>query len=102
MRRILSYLAELTPNPSGQAICSVSNLMTGLNLNREEIFTHVMQARDEGLVLIATTLDTGPNGLLSVTLIKRGRLYLKGEDYSHLPNPHETKLPYNLLLDQRP
>ena len=102
MERILSYLADMKPDRYGESIALTSTLITDLNLPREEIFTHAMKARDEDLVTIATTLDPGPNGLLSISLTERGRLHVKGEDYSHLPNPHENKLPYNLLPDQRP
>ena len=102
MDRVISYLANLKSDRYGERIALVPSLMADLNISREVIFTQTMKARDQGLVQIATTLDPIPDNLSCVGLLERGRLHFKGEGYSHIPNPQENKLPYNLLPDQTP
>ena len=76
MERILGYLCEQRTDSTGEAWTLVSRIMADLDLTREEVYTELMRAMDEGLVKIINTLEPGPNGLLSVTIarvvLKRG------------------------------
>jgi len=50
--------------------------MADLGLTREEVYTELMKANDEGLIKIIMTLEPGPYGLISTNITERGRLYL--------------------------
>ena len=70
MERILIYLAGIESNCTGEAWVLVTRVMEDLDLTREEVYHHIMKADDEGLVKIIKTLEPGPYGLLSVTIIE--------------------------------
>ncbi len=73
MEKILRYLCELGTDSTGEAWTLVSRIMEDLALTREEVYTELMRAKNEGLVKTIETLEPGPQGLLSVTIIERGR-----------------------------
>ena len=62
MERILSYLAGIEPNCTGEAWVLITRVMEDLDLTREEVYPHIMKADDEGLVKIIKTLEPGPYG----------------------------------------
>ena len=47
--------------------------MEDLAITREEVYKELMKAKNEGLVKTIKTLEPGPKGLLSITIIERGR-----------------------------
>jgi hypothetical protein len=96
MKSILEYLDKLPPDKVGESWTLITYIMNDLGLSREEIYEKVMEAREEGFVQIVKTNQDGPEGLLSVGIVERGRLYLRREDYSHLLNPNKNRVPYNL------
>ena len=73
MEKILRYLYELGPDSTGEAWTLVSRIMEDLALTREEVYTELMRGKNEGLVKTIETLEPGPQGLLSVAIIERGR-----------------------------
>ncbi len=73
MEKILRYLCELGTDSTGEAWTLVSRIMEDLALTREEVYTELMRAKNEGLVKTIETLEPGPQGLLSFTIIERGR-----------------------------
>jgi len=79
MEKILRYLCERGIDSTGEAWTLVSRIMEDLALTREEVYTELMRAKNEGLVKMIETLEPGPPGLLSVTIIERGRRALLGK-----------------------
>ncbi len=73
MEKILRYLCELSPDSTGEAWTLISRIMEDLALTREEVYAELMKAKNEGLIQTIETLEPGPQGLLSVTIIERGR-----------------------------
>jgi hypothetical protein len=61
----------------------------------EELWEIIRGMKIEAFLDCMTTCIPSAEGLLSVTLTQRGRLWLKGEDYSHLSTGREKI--YNLL-----
>ena len=96
MKKILEYLDKIPPDSRGESWTLISYIKNDLGLSREEIYEKVMEAREEGFVHIVKTNASGPDGLLSVGLKERGRLYIRGGNYSHLPNLNKDRVPYNL------
>jgi len=73
MEKILRYLCELGTDSTGEAWALVSRIMEDLALTREEVYFQLMKAKNEDLVMIIKTLEPGPHGLLSATIMERGR-----------------------------
>jgi len=73
MEKILRYLCELGTDSTGEAWTLVSRIMEDLAITREEVYKELMKAKNEGLVKTIKTLEPGPKGLLSITIIERGR-----------------------------
>ena len=73
MEKILRYLREQEKDSTGEAWTLISRIMVDLGLTREEVYTKLLRAEDEGLVKMIKTLEPGPHGLLSVTITERCR-----------------------------
>ena len=62
-----------------------SKVVDETGIAREKLWQIIQENKIEDLLdCIAMNLP-GAEGILSVTITKRGRLWFKGEDYSHLP-----------------
>ena len=72
-----------------------SQVVDDTGISREELWEIIQEIKTEAFLDCVTTNVPSAEGLLSVTITKRGRLWLKGEDYSHLPQGREKV--YNLL-----
>ena len=61
----------------------------------EELWKIIQDIKIEAFLDCVTTCVPSAEGFLSVTITQRGRLWLKGKDYTHFP-PEREKI-YNLL-----
>ena len=70
MERILRYLCEQETDSTGEAWTLVSRITADLAITREEVYTELMKAEDEGLIKVIKTLEPGPYGLVSVAITR--------------------------------
>ena len=76
-----------------------SKVVENMRVSKEELWDIIQKARIEDILDHISMNLPDAEGFLSVTITKRGRLWLKGEDYSHIPRLPEKI--YNLLLSKR-
>lgn len=63
----------------------MSQIVEDVGVLREELWKIVQEMKIEAFLDCVTSNVPCAEGLLSVTITQRGRLWLKGEDYSRLP-----------------
>ncbi len=96
---LFEYLASFPMDNYEWSWVRASKVVEDTGISREELWEIIQENKTEDFLdCIAMNLP-GAEGLLSVTITKRGRLWLKGEDYSHIPCRPEKI--YNLLLSKR-
>ena len=89
MKKLFEYLASFPMDKYGWSWVQVSHVVKDIGISREEFWKIIQENKIEAFLdCIATNLP-GAEGLLSVTITKRGRLWLKGEDYTHIPRRRE-------------
>jgi len=94
-KAFLEYLNHYSDG-LGSAWVLVSRVEKDIGLSRDRVFDEVKEAHRKGFVRNLRTLEPGPMGLLFVTITKRGRAWLQGEDWTRRPSPHADKLVYGL------
>ena len=95
MKELFEYLAQFPVDHHGTSWVSAIQVVKETGISMEELWEITRKIKTEAFMDCITTNVPCAEGLLSVTLTQRGRLWLKGEDYSHLPAGRETI--YNLL-----
>jgi len=70
VEKILRYLCDQETDSTREAWTLISRIMADLDLTREEVYTKLMRAEDKGLVKMIKTLEPGPYGLISVTIVE--------------------------------
>ena len=93
--KLFEYLASFPVDAHGTSWILVSQLVEDTGISREDLWETIQEIKIEAFLDCITTNVPCAEGLLSVTITNRGRLWLKGEDYSHLPRRREKV--YNLL-----
>lgn len=94
MKKLFEYLASFPMDIYDWSWVRASKVVEDMGISREELWKTIQKVKTEAFLdCIATNLPRG-EGLLSVTITKRGRLWLKGEDYSHLPHRREKIYEY--------
>ena len=95
MRKLFEYLAHFPVDQYGTSWLLASQVVKDTGISKEELWETIQEIKIEAFLDCITTNIPSAEGLLSVTITKRGRLWLNGEDYSHLPRRREKV--YNLL-----
>jgi hypothetical protein len=95
MMKLFEYLARFPVDNYGTSWVQASQVVKDTGISREELWEITRKTKTEAFLDCVTTNVPCADGLLSVTITKRGRLWLNGEDYSHLPRRREKV--YNLL-----
>jgi hypothetical protein len=94
-KHLFEYLAEYPEDSFGWSFVPASKVVKDTGISREDLWEIINHIKKEAFLDMVTTNIPSAEGLLSVTITKRGRLWLKGEDYSHIPQRREKI--YNLL-----
>ena len=95
-RKILEVVATFPLGYLDESWVLATQILDAIGISKDEIYEALKESYQDGLVRYVTTNEPGGEGLLSVGITMRGRLWLKNEPYSHLPNARKKK-PYNLL-----
>ena len=95
MKEFFEYLAKYQIDRYGTSWVLVSQVVEDTEISREDLWKIINEIKREAFLYHISTNIPSAEGLISVTITKRGRLWLKGEDYSHLPRGREKV--YNLL-----
>ncbi len=95
MMELFEYLAQFPVDHHGTSWVHASQVVKKTGISLEELWRIIQEMKIEAFLDCVTTCIPSPEGLLSVTITQRGRLWFKGEDYSHLPSGR--KKIYNLL-----
>ncbi|MCW3988816.1 MAG: hypothetical protein NWE88_01925 [Candidatus Bathyarchaeota archaeon] len=95
MKDLFEYLGKFPLDHHGTSGVSAISVVKEAGISMEELWEITRKVKCEGFLDCVTTNVPCAEGLLSVTITQRGWLWLKGEDYSHLP-PGRKKI-YNLL-----
>jgi hypothetical protein len=95
MKELFEYLAQFPVDQYGTSWVSAIQVVKETGISMEELWEITRKVKREAFLDCVTTNVPCAGGLLSVTITQRGRLWHKGEDYSHLP-PGREKI-YNLL-----
>ena len=95
MKELFEYLAQFPVDHYGTSWVSAIQVVKETGISMEELWEITRKVKIEAFLDCVTTNVPCAEGLLSVTITQRGRLWHKGEDYSHLP-PGREKI-YNLL-----
>lgn len=92
---LFEYLAKYPIGIHDWSWVIASQVVEDTGISREELWEIIQHVKREAFLDIITNSIPSAEGLISMTITKRGRLWLKGEDYSHLPERREKV--YNLL-----
>ncbi len=92
---LFEYLASFPLDHFENSWVPVSQVVKDMGISLKDLWEIIQEIKIEAFLDFITTNIPSAEGLLSVTITKRGRLWLKGEDYSHLPRRREKA--YNLL-----
>lgn len=95
MKKLFEYLVGFPEDIHGWSWVQASQVVKDTGISREELWEIIQRVKIEAFLDFITTNVPCAEGLLSVTIMKRGRLWFKGEDYSHLPRRRDKV--YNLL-----
>ena len=95
MKDLFEYLSQFPVDHYGTSWVSAIQVVKETGISMEELWEIIQEIKIEAFLDFITTNIPSAEGLLSVTITQRGRLWLKGEDYSHLPSGREKI--YNLL-----
>ena len=95
MNELFEYLAKFPVGHHGTSWVQASQVVKETGISMEELWKIIQEMKIEAFLDHVTKCIPSAEGLLSLTITQRGRLWLKGEDYSHLP-PGRKKI-YNLL-----
>jgi hypothetical protein len=95
VRKLLEYLARFPIDHYGTSWILAGQVVKDTGISREELWETIQEIKIEAFLDCITTNIPSAEGLISVTITKRGRLWLKGEDYSHIPRRRDKI--YNLL-----
>ena len=95
LRKLSEYLARFPVDPYGTPWVLASQVVKDTGISLEELWEIIPENKIEAFLDCITTNVPCAEGLLSVTIIQRGRLWVEGNDYSHLPR--RRKKIYNLL-----
>ena len=95
MRKLFEYLARFPLDIHGWSWVRAGKVVDETGISREELWEIIQKNKIEAFLDITTSYNPSPEGLRLMTITKRGRLWLKGEDYSHFPRRREKV--YNLL-----
>ena len=95
MKELFEYLAQFPVDYHGTSWVQASQVVKETGISMEELWEIIREIKIEAFLDCVTTYIPSAEGLLSVTITLRGRLWLKGEDYSHLPCRRDKA--YNLL-----
>jgi hypothetical protein len=95
MKELLENLAQFPVDHYGTSWVLASQVVEDTRISRKELWEIIQEIKIEVFLDCVTTCIPSAEGLLSVTITQRGRLWLKGEDYSYLP--HRRDKVNNLL-----
>jgi hypothetical protein len=95
MKDLFEYLAQFPVDHYGTSWVSANQVVKDTGISREVVWEITRKIKTEAFLDCVTTNIPSAEGLLSVTITKRGRLWLEGKDYSHLPRRRDKV--YNLL-----
>ncbi len=95
LRKLSEYLALFPVDVHGYSWALAIQVVKDTGISLEELWEVIQENKIEAFLDCITTNVPCGEGLLSVTITQRGRLWLKGEDYSHLPCRRDKV--YNLL-----
>jgi hypothetical protein len=94
-KRLFEYLAKYPSGSFGWAYVLASRVSEDTGLTKEELWKIIQNTKREAFLDYLTTNIPNPEGLISLGISLRGRLWLNGDDYSHIPEGREKV--YNLL-----
>ena len=92
---LFEYLAKYHVDTHGGSWVLVSQVVEDMGISLKELWAIINEMKREAFLDHMSTNVPCADGLISVTITQRGRLWLKGEDYSYLPQAREKV--YNLL-----
>jgi hypothetical protein len=92
---LFEYLASFPMDNYEWSWIRAGKVVDETGISREELWEIIQKAKPDDFLDSITMNLPGGEGLLSVTITKRGRLWLKGEDYSHIP--HRAEKVNNLM-----
>ncbi len=95
MKKLFEYLAGFPMDHYEWSWVQANQVVRDAGISREDLWRIIQEVKIEAFLDCVTTNVPCAEGLLSVTITKRGRLWLEGKDYSHLPRRREKV--YNLL-----
>jgi hypothetical protein len=94
-KRLFEYLAGYPADSHGWAYVLASQVAEDTGISKEELWEIIQRTKIEAFLDYMTTSVPSAEGLISLGISQRGRLWLNGEDYSHIPEGREKV--YNLL-----
>ena len=97
MKELFEYLARFLVDHHGTSWVSAIQVVKEARISREELWMITWKVKSEAFLDCMTTNVPCAEGLLSVTITQQGRLWLKGEDYSHLPPGKKSRVTCGLL-----
>lgn len=77
IKRVLNFLAGIGKDCTGYSFALLRRIEEGTDLSRCEIEKAVRMAEKEGLVETIRTNLPGPDGLISVTITEKGRVWME-------------------------
>ena len=90
MKEIYEYLAQFPVDRYGTSWVLAIQVAKDTEISMEELWEITRKAKTEALLECMTTNIPGAESLLSVMITQRGRLWLEGKEYSHLPRKQEN------------
>lgn len=94
MKEIFEYLAQFPVDRYGTSWVLAIQVVKDTGISMDELWAITRKVKTEAFLECMTTNVPGAEGLLTVMITQRGRLWLEGKEYSHLPRKRENV--YNL------
>ena len=82
MKELFEYLAQFPVDHYGTSWVSAIQVVKETGVSMEDLWEITRKIKTEAFLDCMTTNVPCAEGLLYVTITQRGRLWLKGEDYS--------------------
>lgn len=89
MKELFEYLAQFHVDQYGTSWVLARRVVKDTGIPLEELWEITRKVESEAFLNCMATNVPSAEGLISVTITQRGRLWLKGEDYSHIPPGRE-------------
>ncbi len=90
MKELFKYLAQFPVDRYGTSWVSAIQVVKETEISMEEMWEITRKVKTEAFLECMTTNVPGAEGLLSVMITQRGKLWLEEKEFSHLPRKQEN------------